>query len=195
MHDWGTNCSDMFFNSVVICSSIVNYLPLFSHTPSLPNQPSHHNQYRKNGRKKETGKRKRKNKDTCIVWPFYLTQNKIYWIDCLHWLTASMETMQEQSDMIGMATNTSLPQKRGWEDEIGAGLTDKKWPGWDCTNLWTQKWPGWDCKNLTYSGLWWVLTVDTCMCRKCCNWILQNEFLPLAHYHILTSLNSTVLIL
>ena len=108
---------------------------------------------------------------------------------------ASMETMQEQSDMIGMATNTSLPQKRGWEDEIGAGLTDKKWPGWDCTNLWTQKWPGWDCKNLTYSGLWWVLTVDTCMCRKCCNWILQNEFLPLAHYHILTSLNSTVLIL
>ena len=74
---------------------------------------------------------------------------------------ASMETMQEQSDMIGMARSTSLPQKRGWEDEIGAGLTDKKWLGWDCTNLWTQKWPGWDCTNFTYSGLWWVLTVDT----------------------------------
>ena len=46
-----------------------------------------------------------------------------------------METMQEQSDMIGMATNTSLPQKRGWEDEIGVGLTDKKWPGWPGDNV------------------------------------------------------------
>ena len=49
--------------------------------------------------------------------------------------TTSEETMQEQSDMIGMAKNTSLPQKRGREDEIGVGLTDKKWPRWDCTNL------------------------------------------------------------
>ena len=48
---------------------------------------------------------------------------------------ASMETMQEQSDMIGMARNTSLPQKRGREDEIGAGLTDKKWPGWPGDNV------------------------------------------------------------
>ena len=47
----------------------------------------------------------------------------------------SMETMQEQSDMIGMARNTSLPWKRGREDEIGAGLTDKKWLGWPGDNV------------------------------------------------------------
>ena len=46
-----------------------------------------------------------------------------------------METMQEQSDMIGMARNTSLPQKRAWEDEIGVGLTVKKWPGWPADNV------------------------------------------------------------
>ena len=48
---------------------------------------------------------------------------------------ASMETIQEQSDMIGMARNTSLPQKRGSKDEIGAGLTDKKWPRWPGDNV------------------------------------------------------------
>lgn len=48
---------------------------------------------------------------------------------------ASVETMQEQSDMIGMARNTTLSQKRGREDEIGAGLTDKKWPGWPGDNV------------------------------------------------------------
>ena len=48
---------------------------------------------------------------------------------------ASVETMQEQSYMIGMARNNSLPQKRGREDEIGAGLTDKKWPGWPGDNV------------------------------------------------------------
>ena len=48
---------------------------------------------------------------------------------------ASMETMQEQSDMIEMARNTSLPKKRGWEDEFDIGLTDKKWPGWPGDNV------------------------------------------------------------
>ena len=37
--------------------------------------------------------------------------------------------------MIGMARNTSLPQKRGWEDEIGARLTDKKGQGWPGDNV------------------------------------------------------------
>jgi hypothetical protein len=49
--------------------------------------------------------------------------------------TASVETMQEQSDMIGMARSTNLSQKRGRDDEIGAGLTDKKWPGWPGDNV------------------------------------------------------------
>ena len=48
---------------------------------------------------------------------------------------ASVETMQEQSDMIGMAKNTSLPPKMGQEDEIGAGLIDKKWPRWPGDNV------------------------------------------------------------
>ena len=48
---------------------------------------------------------------------------------------ASVETMQEKSDMIWMAKTTSLPQKRGWEDKIGVGLTDKKWPGWPGDNV------------------------------------------------------------
>uniref|UniRef100_A0A0C9SAV4 TSA: Wollemia nobilis Ref_Wollemi_Transcript_1791_1926 transcribed RNA sequence n=1 Tax=Wollemia nobilis TaxID=56998 RepID=A0A0C9SAV4_9CONI len=50
--------------------------------------------------------------------------------------TASVETMPEQPDMIGMANNSTVPQKRGREDEVGAGgAQDKKWPGWPGDNV------------------------------------------------------------
>eukprot|EP01018_Ginkgo_biloba_P035765 Gb_12788 [translate_table: standard] len=50
--------------------------------------------------------------------------------------TASVETMQEQPDMMGLAKSTNLAQKRGREDEVGAGtVTDKKWPGWPGDNV------------------------------------------------------------
>ncbi|XP_057874009.2 flowering locus K homology domain [Cryptomeria japonica] len=50
--------------------------------------------------------------------------------------TAAVETMQEQSNMIGMIKHAAISQKRGREDELGAGTgADKKWPGWPGDNV------------------------------------------------------------